>query len=109
MVVISRNHLSNKSIKYKDNIEVQENLLLDYKSEEIENKFRYENTFRKNGWKWNIGGGYEYAVYTNSTFNKKEINGDIVSIDFDSKLLLRIMRYNNNNNKNNNPPTTPPK
>ena len=88
MIVISRNHLSNKSIKYKDNIEEEENLLLDYKSEEIENKFRYENTYRKNGWKWNIGGGYEYAIYTNSTFNKTEINGEIQIVDFDSRLYL---------------------
>lgn len=87
-VVISRNHLSNKSIKYKDNIESEENLLLDYKSEEIENKFRYENTYRNNGWKWNIGGGYEFITYTNATYNKKEINGEVQIIDFSSKINL---------------------
>ena len=45
--IFSRNHLSNKSVKYKDNINLEENLLQDYLSEEIENKFRFENTIRK--------------------------------------------------------------
>lgn len=87
-IVISRSHLSNKAIKYKDNIEVPENLLLDYKSEEIENKFRYENTYRNKGWKWNIGGGYEYITYTNSTYNQKEIDGEVQTVDFNSKINL---------------------
>ncbi len=87
-MVISRNHLNNKSNKYADNIEKPENLLLDYSSQEIENKFRYESTKRINGWKWNIGAGYEYAKYTNSTYNKIELNGLVKLIDFDSKLNM---------------------
>jgi hypothetical protein len=88
-VVISRNHLSNNSIKYKDNIEVPENLLLDYSSEEIENKLRVESTKRKNGWDWNIGGGFQYVVYKNSTFNKKVIDGEVQTIDFDSEFSMQ--------------------
>ena len=49
--VFSRNHLNNRSIKYADNIETIDNLLQDYVSEEIENKFRFETTYRKKGWK----------------------------------------------------------
>ena len=30
------------SVEYKDNINLEENLLQDYLSEEIENKFRFE-------------------------------------------------------------------
>ena len=87
-VIISRNYLRNKSIKYLDNIEQNQNLLLDYKSQEIENKLRIENTFRKNGWKWNMGFGIENANYTNTTYNKIVIDGLVSIIDFDSKLSL---------------------
>jgi len=84
--ILSRNHLNNQSVKYKDNIEDPQNLLLDYHSEEIENKFRFENTYRSNGWKFIAGAGFETAHYTNSTYNKKEINSQIEVIDFDSDL-----------------------
>ena len=87
-LVISRNYLRNESVKYLDNIELKENLLLDYNSQEIENKLRLENTYRKNGWKWNMGLGIENATYTNVTFNKVAIDGVVNIIDFDSKLSL---------------------
>ncbi len=87
-MVVSRNHLNNESIKYADNIEQAQNLILDYSSQEIENKFRYESTKRVNGWKWNIGVGYEHAKYTNSTFNKIALNGMVKLIDFNSELRM---------------------
>ena len=69
--VFSRNHLNNESVKYKNNDEtLEENLIQNYLSQEIENKFRFENTFRKNGWKINFGTGVEYVTYTNNTFQK---------------------------------------
>ncbi|MEZ4887226.1 MAG: TonB-dependent receptor [Chitinophagales bacterium] len=85
-LVISRNHLSNSSIKYQDNIEVADGLILDYVSEEIENKLRLENTNRMNGWKLNYGLGFETAQYTNSTFNRVEVNGEVQIVDYDSEL-----------------------
>ena len=87
-VVISRNHLNNSVIKYQDNVESPERLLLDYNSQEIENKLRVESTKRINGWKWNIGTGYQNIRYTNSTLNKIERNGEVETIDFDSELKL---------------------
>ncbi|TAJ09179.1 TonB-dependent receptor [Marinilabiliaceae bacterium JC017] len=87
-LVVSRNHLNNDAIKYKDNVESPEGLLLDYNSQEIENKVRLESTQRSNGWKWNLGVGYENARYTSSTFNQTEQNGQVVIIDFDSELTL---------------------
>ena len=87
-LVVSRNHLNNRAVKYQGNIEQQEFLLLDYNSQEIENKVRLENTVRKNGWKLNMGVGYENATYTNSTFNKIVVDGEVVDIDFDSSLPL---------------------
>ncbi|MBT8195329.1 MAG: TonB-dependent receptor, partial [Bacteroidia bacterium] len=85
-LVVSRNHLNNEAIKYKDNIESASNLLLDYNSQEIENKFRLESTKRVNGFKWNIGAGYERVKYTNTTFRKIQVNGTVVEKDFDSEL-----------------------
>ncbi len=88
-VVISRNHLNNSSVKYKGNVEDPDELLLDYNSEEIENKLRVESTKRMNGWNWNIGAGFEHVKYTNSTFNKKAINGEVQIIDFDSEFTMQ--------------------
>ena len=45
-VVLSRNHLNNVSYKYLNNIEVDSLKTLDYKSDEIENKLRYENNIQ---------------------------------------------------------------
>ena len=90
-IVMSRNMLNNDAIKYKDNIENPANLILNYNSQEIENKFRVENTYRKNGWKLNYGAGYEFAKYTNSTLNQVVINGTSTIIDFDSKLSMNKM------------------
>ena len=88
-VVISRNHLNNTAIKYQDNVEIPENLVYDYESEEIETKLRVESTKIKNGWTWNIGGGLEDVVYTNSTFHKKVINEEIQTVNFESEFNMQ--------------------
>jgi hypothetical protein len=87
-IVISRNMLNNSSTRYKDFIETQANKLLDYTSFEAENKVRVEHTYKKDGWRWNVGAGYEYARYFNSTYNKITIQGQPVTIDFKSDLFL---------------------
>lgn len=85
--VVSRNHLNNRSYKYLNNDEsIDTNKVLDYVSQEIENKVRIENTYRNNGFKINVGAGFENVTYTNSTFNKITTTGGTVLIDFDSKL-----------------------
>jgi len=88
-VVLSRNHLNNSAIKYKDNVEDPDELLLDYNSEEIENKLRFESTKRMNGWDWNIGAGFEHIKYTNSTFQKTVVNDEVTTIDFDSEFTMQ--------------------
>jgi len=88
-VVISRNHLNNSALKYKDNIEDPNELLYDYNSEEIENKLRIESTKKMNGWNWNIGAGFEHVEYTNSTFNKRVVNDEVTIIDFDSEFSMQ--------------------
>ena len=88
-VILSRNHLNNSALKYKDNIEDPDALLYDYNSEEIENKLRVESTKRMNGWNWNIGAGFEHVKYTNSTFNKRVVNDEVTIIDFDSEFTMQ--------------------
>lgn len=71
-LIVSRSQLNNKNIKYRDNDESQpENLSLNYRSDEIENKFRTENTFRLPFVQLNVGGNAEYAEYRNRTFQKQ--------------------------------------
>lgn len=89
-IVVSRNHLNNTAVKYFNNDESSDaNKILDYRSQEIENKLRIENTYRKNDWKWNVGVGYEYATFTNSTFNRfVTASGDVLTADFESELNI---------------------
>ncbi|MCX6297097.1 MAG: TonB-dependent receptor [Bacteroidetes bacterium] len=86
-LVVSRNHLNNRSYKYINNDEsIASNKILDYVSQEIENKIRIEDTYRHNGFKINIGAGLENVTYTNSTFNKINTPFGVTTIDFNSKL-----------------------
>lgn len=88
-VVLSRNHLNNKAVKYRNNDESSEdNLILDYSSQEIENKFRLENTVRINGWKLNMGVSFQNIEYSNRTYNKVFNSQGAQEIDFTSKLLF---------------------
>ncbi len=87
-IVVSRNMLNNTSTRYKDLIEIPANLLLDYSSFEAENKFRFEHTYNKNGWRINAGLGYEYARYYNSTYNNITVQGQPIEINYESNLYL---------------------
>ncbi len=70
-LVLSRNHLNNSAVKYFNNVEAPENVIYDFRSVEIENKIRLENTARKKNWKFNYGAGAEYVQYTNDTYKKQ--------------------------------------
>lgn len=86
--ILSRNMLKNISQKYKGNVIEPANLLLDYSSIEAENKFRFENTFRKNGFKILAGLGYEYARFQASTYQRLVLAGTPTLIDVNSNLDL---------------------
>ncbi len=74
-VIASHSYLNNKNIKYKDNNESSENnLTLNYRSDEIENKLRTENTFFLPFVQLNAGGNVEFAEYTNKTFQRTFTN-----------------------------------
>ena len=83
LVVGSRNMLNNRAFKYANNDE-NNDLIQDYTSQEIENKFRIERTARKNGFKWNYGVNYEYAKYNVDTYFELPFT----TLDFTSNLNL---------------------
>jgi len=86
-VVLSRNMLNNSFYKYPDN---DKNLdkIYDYNSTEAENKSRYELTWRRNGYKFNIGVNMEYATYENSTSQKKYVEDTLVNFQYKTDLDL---------------------
>jgi len=85
-VVLSRSHLNNSAEKYENNVEVPDNLVLNYESEEIENKFRIEHTQRLDGWRFNVGGNLEDITYSNQTFNRISVGSEIQTVDFQSEI-----------------------
>ncbi|MGB0404389.1 MAG: TonB-dependent receptor [Salibacteraceae bacterium] len=93
--VLSRNMLNNEAYKYANNDENDpDGLIQNYKSQEIENKFRFENNSRMGDWKFVYGVNYEFAKYNNSTYNRIVIPesdfgpSTIDTIDFSSDLNL---------------------
>lgn len=90
--VVSRSFLRNKAFKYQNNIEVDSLQIFDYKSDEAENKFRFERTSRlPDGIKLNFGTNLEYATYTNQTFNKVFVNDQPLTINYDTE--LDVIKY----------------
>lgn len=87
-VVVSRNMLNNEAYRYKDLIEIPSNLLQNYASFEAENKLRMEHTYRKNGFRWNVGTGYEYVRYRNESMLNITVQGYPVKVDYVSDLFL---------------------
>lgn len=81
--VMSRNMINYNADKFLNNDE-NNRRLLDYNSQESENKLRLEYTGRVNGWKWNYGVNYEFDRYTTSTFQESRFG----LIDYDSKLTF---------------------
>ena len=68
-IVLSRNMLNNVNYKYPNNDESQPRIL-DYRSQEIENKLRIEDyRYTASRFKINYGINYEYARYFNRTQN----------------------------------------
>lgn len=91
-VFLSRNMLSNRTIKYRDNDELDPSKkILDYKSTEEENKLRYENGRRFGRWSSLSGGGLEFAQYGVRTFNRISTPGGPITVNFSSD--LNVVKY----------------
>jgi hypothetical protein len=89
-VILSRNMLDNRSYKYYENVETDSNKTYDYNSTETENKLRVEHNGRSGTFKYNFGGGLEFARYTNNTFQKVYQDGRSDTINYDSKVRMLL-------------------
>ena len=87
--VVSRSHLNNQSDKYLDNDDSSElNRTLDYESEEIENKFRVENTSRFDGYKLRFGANFDLVNYQNATVSGRFYNDVLTQVNYNTNLDL---------------------
>jgi len=84
-VVLSRFMLNNAASKYANNNESDEQLL-DYQSQEIENKLRVENFYKNNNWSISGGFNFEQVKYNTTTLDKRLPNG--FELDYSSELEL---------------------
>ncbi|MFD0993072.1 TonB-dependent receptor [Tenacibaculum geojense] len=87
--VLSRNEWKNEAIKYLDNTYEPQDLLFNYESKEIENKFRFENDWRlSNGINVNFGVGLQQATYQNATFQRFANADGEQLFNFDSEFSM---------------------
>ncbi len=87
--ILSRSMLRNSIFKYANNDDSNpDNLLFDLDSDQKENKLRVENIRRTNGFKFLLGGSYEFDQYSNRTFNQRPIGNDIFIAEYDTTLNL---------------------
>ena len=70
LFTLSRNMLHNEATKYYRNIEIPENLLTDYDSQESENKLRVERNLQIGRAKVSTGANVNFARYQNASFVK---------------------------------------
>ncbi len=80
--IVSRNFLHNTAIKYYDNIEQPENLLLNYRSNEADNRVRVERNFLLGEYKLYAGVGYNASHYYNNTFNKFIVQDQVLEDNY---------------------------
>ncbi len=87
--VLSRNHLRNRATKEAGSeASGPAGLLLDYDSQEIENKLRIERTSREGDLRLDYGIGYETAEYRTSTFENRGLPAGPVVVDYGSRLAF---------------------
>lgn len=87
--VVSRNMLNNEAIKYFNNDDNNiANIILDYKSQEIENKLRIETSQRAGKWEYLLGIGYEFVKYNNTTINKIFTGAGAEDINYSTDINL---------------------
>ena len=85
--VLSRNMLRNMNFKYKDN-NVDSIKTSDYKSDEAENKLRFERNYPDLPVKLTLGAGVKYTHYKNFTSRELFINNTVNSQVYNSLLGL---------------------
>ena len=88
-VAVSQSRLNNILEKYLENDDSsQDNKILDYSSQELENRIRFENNIRIDGYKINVGAEADFARYSNSTYQKRFYSGNILNVNYTTELNL---------------------
>lgn len=85
--VLSRNMLRNSSFKYKDNVESL-GKISDYTSDEIENKFRFEQNYPGGNIKFSWGAGVTLSRYTNATSRLIYFNNNVSNLNYSTDINL---------------------
>lgn len=86
-LVASRSMLSNIAEKYRNNERGDAaHLLLDYNSQEAENKLRYEATMNYGNWRFVGGLNYERARYSTETYTQRIVDQEPMIIEYASAL-----------------------
>jgi len=88
-VVLSRNQLDNRALKYPGNDPNNPaGPLLDYRSRETEDKLRFERAGQEGDVRWSWGVGAEHDHYTNATYQQTVTPGGVLLVDYQSALTL---------------------
>ncbi|PKP51808.1 MAG: TonB-dependent receptor [Bacteroidetes bacterium HGW-Bacteroidetes-1] len=90
-LVLSRNMLNNISYKHPENDKSMPRTL-DYNSQEIENKVRFENNIRYGDYKFVYSIGSEFAKYNNTTFQKLFVGNEQIDVNYSSD--LQLLKFN---------------
>ena len=85
--VLSRNMLRNANFKYLDNVETNPKTS-DYKSDEAENKLRFERNYPDLPVKFSYGAGLKYSHYTNETYRQLFVNNTVAELNYRTTINL---------------------
>jgi outer membrane receptor for ferrienterochelin and colicin len=85
--VFSRNMLRNTNFKYKNN-NSDSVKTSDYKSDEAENKIRFERNYPDLPVKLSFGGGFKYVHYTNDTYRQIYFNNMVSNLAYSTEIGL---------------------
>lgn len=91
LVVLSRSQLNNTAVKYRDYADISSEKLIDYTSQEIENKSRIEYNFRHRNTKFNLGINIEDANYLNTSESINTIGDSIFTKTVETD--LRFLKF----------------
>ncbi len=91
LLTMSRNMLDNQALKYYRNIETPENLLYNYKSQESENKIRFDRNFNWADYQFSSGTNVNFSKYYNNS-TVKNVTQNTVNFD-DILSEINVFQY----------------
>ncbi|MFY0603572.1 MAG: TonB-dependent receptor [Flavobacteriaceae bacterium] len=86
--ILSRSEWANNAVKFFQNSNQPTDLLFDYDSKEVENKFRYERKINTDTYRFNYGMGLEQSSYFNTTFQQIANSSGTAIRNYNTKLEM---------------------